>query len=239
MTSVAARHTAAPTFDAAELTRILQAELASPSCRPPLLPAVAMEVMELAQTPEWFTERLNRHATATAHVARLLCKRRGLPGEHAFMCGLLHDIGFSAALLIVAEREGSRSVPFPALAPVLDAVHTDASGLLAWLWKLPTPLADVLGSHHDGVVDGQARPLNAALILAEQLCWEAGAGVLAPPRDADSDALESPDQPLDGIDANWATSVEKAEEIVGLEARAVRADAFALVEELGLGERIA
>jgi HD-like signal output (HDOD) protein len=312
MPQVVQGHTRTVYVSTAELTRLIQAELASPAYRPPLLPAVAMELMELAQTPEVplaelvkvlekdpvlaarvlaiaqsahyarrspvtslrqaavrlgiealtqlvlqaalelkvfrapgfeaFTARLNRHATASAHVTRLVCKRAGLFGEQAFTCGLLHDIGYSAALLIAAEHERTRGLPLATLAPVLDAVHADASGLLARRWKLPSPIPEVVASHHEVVVDGTPRPLNAALLVAEQLCWEAGAGILPPPGDADPGALETPEQPLDGIDTSWASAVAKALEVVGLDARALqaaRAEAFALVEELGLGERVA
>jgi HD-like signal output (HDOD) protein len=59
---------------------------------------------------------LMRHSTVTAHVARIACRMTALPDEYAFMCGLLHDAGLAAGLLIFADtgphgeaREAPRS----------------------------------------------------------------------------------------------------------------------------------
>ncbi len=292
--------------DAAELTAQLQAAIAAPTYRPPVLPSVAMEIMALAseadaelgavvkllerdavlaarvlalaqsaryasRSPvvtlrqaavrmgletlthlvlqaglelqvfrapgfEWFAERANRHATAVAHVTRDVCKAAGVPGEHAFTGGLLHDIGLSATLLLVTERPEWRRLPFEALAPVLDAVHADASGLLARRWNLPDPLPALLATHHQAVVDGRPQPVNAALILAEQLCWEAGAGIADPPGLAAEAGGGLPEQPLEGVDVNWASTVREALGVLAVDDAAVaamRARAFDAVSALG------
>ena len=285
--------------DAGDLTASLQAAISAPTYRPPVLPAVAMEIVALsgqqevelgevvkllekdpvlagrvlalaqsaryaARSPittlrqaavrlgletltnlvlqaglelqvfrapgfEWFAERANRHATAVAHVTREVCRLTKVPGEHAFMAGLLHDVGLSACLLLFNERPEWRGLPFASLAPVLDAVHADASGLLAHRWKLPDPLPAILASHHHPVVDGAPQPVNAALIVAEQLCWEAGAGIAEPPSAAAADGAGLPEQPLEGVDINWTSTVEEAMRVIGLDLEglaAVRAQAF-------------
>jgi HD-like signal output (HDOD) protein len=292
--------------DAAELTADLQAALASPAYRPPVLPSVALEVMALAgqqeaelndvvkllerdpvlaarvlaltqsahyarRSPvvslkqaavrlglealtqlvlqaalalqvfrapgfEWIVERTNRHATAVAHVTRDLCRRTKVPGDHAFTVGLLHDIGLSSCLLLITERPEWRRLPFSVLSPALDAIHADASGLLARSWKLPEPLPGILASHHQAVLDGTPQPINAALIMAEQLCWEAGTGIMEPPRDASASATDMPEQPLEGIDVNWASVVGEAQEVIGLGGAtltAARQQAFEVASSLG------
>jgi HD-like signal output (HDOD) protein len=294
--------------NAAELTSAIKEALASPTYRPPVLPAVALEVMSLARQTdvdlgdvvkllerdpvlaaqllalaqsaqytrrspvmtlrqaavrlgletlshlvlhaalslrifrapgfEWFALRTNRHSTAVAHVTRDVCRRAGLPGDHAFTAGLLHDIGLSSCLQMLSERPGWRRLPFEALAPALDAVHAEASGLLARRWSLPEPLPSILAWHHHAVVDGRAQPINAALIVAEQLCWEAGAGVLEPPCDASPVATAMREQPLDGLDASWPSAVAEALEITGLGAEplaAARLHAFDVVDSIGSG----
>jgi HD-like signal output (HDOD) protein len=187
---------------------------------------------------EWFAERLNRHATAAAHVTRDICRRTGVPAEQAFTCGLLHDIGLASTLQLVAEKPEWRTTPFPLLAPVLDAVHAEASGLLARRWNLPEPLPSVLDTHHHPDVDGVPQPINAALIVAEQLCWEAGAGLVEPPRDASPTELETPEMPSDAIDSNWASTFARAREIIKLDDQklaAARVQAFDVIGSLGLG----
>lgn len=292
--------------DAAELTAQLQAAIAAPTYRPPVLPSVALEIMSLAAEPEvelgsvvkllerdpvlaarvlalaqsaryasrspvvtlrqaavrlgletlthlvlqaglelqvfrapgfeWFVERVGRHATAAAQVTRDVCRAAGVPTEHAFMAGLLHDIGLPACLVLATERPEWRRLPFDRLAPVLDAVHADASGLLARRWKLPDPLPAILATHHQAVVDGRPQPVNAALILAEQLCWEVGAGIAEPPEADGLTTAALPEQPLEGVDVNWASTVEEALRMLALDAAtlaAVRAQAHDAVGALG------
>ena len=187
---------------------------------------------------EWFAERLNRHASAVAHVTRDVCRRTHVPADQAFTCGLLHDIGLASTLQLVAERPEWARIPFLRLAPVLDTVHAEASGLLARRWNLPEPLPTVLASHHHPDADDEPQPINSALIVAEQLCWEAGAGLVDPPRHASATDVDTPEQPNDGIDTNSMSMVARAREILGLDDQglaAARVQAFDVIGSLGLG----
>jgi putative nucleotidyltransferase with HDIG domain len=292
-------------IDPVELTAAVQQALASPTFRAPTLPAVALEVMQLAARPNvQFGEvidvlqrdpvlaarvlsiaqsafyasrspvmslhqatirlglktlrdlvleaalhlkifrvpghdevmaRLFRHSTAVAHVTRAICRRTLVNAEYAFLCGLLHDVGFAAALLAIVDRPEWKRLPLEGIAPVLDAVHVDASGLLARQWKLPLPIQNVVSHHHDVVVNGRVEQANAALVIAEQLCWEAGAGMLPPPDDADPMSVHTPEAPLEGLDVNWTGTFEEARKALkmqDLELGAARAEAFDLVAKL-------
>jgi len=182
-------------------------------------------------------ERLSRHSTATAHVVRAICRRTALDAEYAFLIGLLHDVGFAGCLLALAEDPYWKGITFEQFAPVLDELHEEASALLTRMWKLPDPIQQSVAHHHDVVVGGKPQPINAALILAEQLCWEAGLGMLPPPEDADPYAMAMPEPPLEGIDANWTGVVQEAAKALKMDELAVcaaRAEAFDLLEKLGL-----
>ncbi len=304
-TSPVARVPSAPTVDPVALTSALQQAFASPSYRPPTLPAVVMEVMPLATRPDAkFGEvvkvlerdpvlaarvlsiaqsaayatrskvlslqqaavrlglstlrdlvveaalhvkvfrvpghddvmaRLYRHSTAVAHVMRAVCRRARVEAEYAFLSGLLHDVGITACLLAISERPEWRRVPFDALVPVLDAVHADASGQLARRWKLPEPIAELVADHHALVVNGKPQRTNAALIVAEQLCWEAGAGMLPPPDDADPNSKVTPEPPLEGLDVNWIDLFTQAQQVLGMDEPTLlgaREEAFGIVASL-------
>jgi len=178
--------------------------------------------------------RLARHSTASAHVIRAICRRTRVETEYAFLCGLLHDVGFAAALLALSGDPQLGRAPFEALAPVLDDVHDEASGLLARLWKLPAEVQRVVASHHDLGKDPE--PVSAALVVAEQLVWEAGAGIEPPPPDANPMSLATPEPPSEGVDVNWTGMVEQARRALGMDDLAfgaARAEAFALVGQIG------
>ena len=96
---------------------------------------------------------LMRHSMLTAHVARMACRLTAIPDEFAFMCGLLHDVGLAAGLLIFADADGSRTPrkeppPFEEVAVALGVVHEEASAILAEAWGLHPEIRVVLGIHH-------------------------------------------------------------------------------------------
>jgi HD-like signal output (HDOD) protein len=293
-------------LDRHDVVAHLQRTFASPAYQPPMLPEVALEVMQLSQRPdvrfeevvallqkdavlaarvlslaqssayaarspiqtlhqaavrlglttmrdvvlqaaihmkvfrvpgyEAAMERLARHSAAAAHVTRAVCRRTSVEAEYAFLCGLLHDVGFAASLLALADDPAWRRSTFEELAPVLDEVHEEASGLLARLWKLPEGLQRMVASHHEPRPGGKAEQVNAALIVAEQLCWEAGAGLEPPPPGASAFSMETPEPPTDGVDVNWSGLVDEARGVLrmdDLSLAAARAEAFQVVERLG------
>ncbi len=181
-------------------------------------------------------ERLARHSAAVAHVTRAVCKRTNVEAEYAFLCGLLHDVGFAASLLALAGDPTWRRATFEELGPVLDEVHEEASAVLARLWKLPEGIQRLVATHHDPAPDGKAQALNASLVVAEQLCWEAGAGLEPPPPGAQAFSMETSEPPSDGLDVNWTGVVEEARKILRLDdlaMAAARAEAFQVVAALG------
>jgi len=295
-------------LDQHDVVARLQRTFSSPSYQPPMLPEVALEIMQLSQKPdvkfeevvallqkdavlagrvlsiaqssayaarspiqtlqqasvrlglkamrdvvleaafhmkifrvpgyEAAMERLARHSAAVAHVMRAVCRRTNVEAEYAFLCGLLHDVGFAASLLALCEDPTWRKASWDELAPVLDEVHEEASGLLARLWKLPENIQRMVATHHEPAPEGKAQPVNAALVVAEQLCWEAGAGLEPPPPGADAYSMDSPEPPTQGVDVNWSGLVEEARRHLRMDdlaMAAARAEAFAVVEALGGG----
>ena len=139
--------------------------------------ALHMRVFRSAEYSE-LMEQLRRHCTACANVCRLLATRAGQDPENAFLCGLLHDIGAAAILIVLGERRKNE----PALeGAVLDEVvrqtHEDVSGMLVRLWKLPGDVAEVV-SHHHGRAAVEAAPLlSSIVVVADALSTKLGFSV--------------------------------------------------------------
>ena len=119
--------------------------------------------------------RLRRHSSATAEMARVVCQRLSLDDDHAFLCGLLHDVGLAAAIIAISEGASGETVDFGSAWPAIYDVHEVAGRRLAEIWRLPTELGMVIGSHHGS----RAFPSEtaAAVALADQLVSEQGAGI--------------------------------------------------------------
>ena len=115
-------------------------------------------------------EQLRRHSTACANLCRLLASRAGQDSEHAFLCGLLHDIGIAGILIVLGERRKSEPPLDPSvLDEVVRQVHEDISGMLVRLWRLPNEVAEVVEHHHGRAAVETAPLLSAVVVVADTL----------------------------------------------------------------------
>jgi HD-like signal output (HDOD) protein len=105
---------------------------------------------------------LRRHSTLTAYVARALCAKLRRSGEHAFMCGLLHDVGVAAAAYVIGTR-----VPFAFAWPVILEAHSEAGRILCRAWRLPAEIEIVVGYHEAGRVGAHLHPSLCVNAIAE------------------------------------------------------------------------
>ncbi len=119
---------------------------------------------------------LRRHSVATAYVARLVCRETSFYDEYAFMCGLLHDVGMAACMILLSNhrkgKPGSLEIEWPA---ILEA-HAEASQLLCARWKLPPDVVRVVGAHHVIRVGGHPHPMAAVIAVAEEIAISLGFG---------------------------------------------------------------
>jgi HD-like signal output (HDOD) protein len=123
--------------------------------------------------------QVQRHSTVTAYIARIVCGKARIDGDHAFICGLLHDAGFAGLLFAVTHFEGSESPPLEQIWADIDQLHERASGILARLWGLPDSIVEVVGHHHH-LHTGEFSKVAAAICIADRLSRSFGADVVGP-----------------------------------------------------------
>jgi len=124
-------------------------------------------------------EQIRRHSTVTAYIARIVCKHAKVDEEHAFLCGLLHDIGFAGLLFAVSNIEAEASPPLIQLWGEIDVLHEQASRLITKLWALPIELQELVGHHHH-LHTGETSRVAAAIHIADRLSERFGASVVGP-----------------------------------------------------------
>lgn len=149
---------------------------------------IALVFAEAAMNAEVFSsqvfqapmEALRKHSTATAHIARKLAERGGQPGDRVYLCGLLHDIGIAACLLVAAELEApeGKRFKFAQLEAAIHAVHEQAADIMSSLWNMPEGLRWVLAHHHNFALRTHISPIAALICLASWIAGESGAGVI-------------------------------------------------------------
>jgi putative nucleotidyltransferase with HDIG domain len=137
-----------------------------------------------AATYEKPMEALRRHSLMVAYGARLVARQTAVDAEYAFLCGLLHDVGVSAALILLGGEPGTaRPEPRPTIDQVwasLPWIHEDLSGQIVKLWKLPPEVQMVVAQHHKMHIGGYAHPAIAALRVAEGMAEALGLGLTNP-----------------------------------------------------------
>jgi len=139
--------------------------------------ALHMRVFRSAEYSE-LMDALRRHSTACANLCRMLAARTGQDPESAFVCGLLHDIGAAAILIVLGERRKSEpALESAVLGEVIRQTHEDVSGMLAQLWKLPGDVAEVVAHHHDPAAIKEAPLLSSIVAVADSLSTKFGFSV--------------------------------------------------------------
>lgn len=125
-----------------------------------------------------YMDKLRVHSAMVAQVARLVSRQTALYDEHAFLCGLLHDVGIAAALIAFADAtpRGQEPPAFAQIWPAIRDAHGAAGGILAKLWQLPPEVAFVIEHHHDFIVGGYPHPTGATIELANYFCEKVNAG---------------------------------------------------------------
>jgi putative nucleotidyltransferase with HDIG domain len=139
--------------------------------------ALHMRVFRSAEYSELMDD-LRRHSTACANLCRVLAARTGQDPENAFVCGLLHDIGAAAILIVLGERRRSEpALEGAVLGEVIRQTHEDVSGMLVQLWKLPGDVAEVVAHHHGQEAIKEAPLLSSIVAVADSLSAKFGFSV--------------------------------------------------------------
>lgn len=142
-----------------------------------------------------------RHSTVTAYITRIVCRRAGIDADLAFICGLLHDVGFAGLLLAVKHVEGSSAPSLTMLWPHVDDLHERASHLLVERWGLPRDVVEVVGHHHH-LHTGPTARIAAAVRLADHLTEYFDCSVRGPKVDGE----RLPGDSIDAFDLETAAA---------------------------------
>jgi HD-like signal output (HDOD) protein len=142
-----------------------------------------------------------RHSTVTAYITRIVCRWAKIDADLAFICGLLHDVGFAGLLLAVRHVEGSQAPSLSMLWQHVDGLHERASHMLVERWGLPPEVVEVVGHHHHLHTGATARTA-AAVRLADHLTEYFDTAVRGPKVDGE----RLPGDHIDAFDLETAAS---------------------------------
>lgn len=148
--------------------------------------AVSQRSLYLIQHPllKSYMEKLWQHAFASALGSQWLARRCNYPqqADHAFLAGLLHNIGQLVILRVIdglyANRKPNASeLPEALLCEVLESSMHNAQGyVLMKRWNLPEEYCIVARDHHKEPYDSN-NLLLVIVRLLDQFCEKLGIGL--------------------------------------------------------------
>ncbi len=132
-----------------------------------VLVASAFRVFRPHGVRRFSIERLQSHSLSVGGLARRIAQSLDLsrvPVDHAFVGGLLHDVG---KLLLACNypekydetlrRASDEGIP-PRIAEehAFGTTHAEVGAYLLWLWALPDPITEIVLRHHEHPTDRAA-----------------------------------------------------------------------------------
>lgn len=151
-----------------------------------------------------------RHAVAVAHLSRHASRLLEVDGEHAFLCGLFHDLGQPMFLQLI-DKSGL-AVPPTERVQTMDLVHPLLGERLARKWNLPAAAGEVARFHHAFRVGDELDHAHVVKVVAaaDRAAYHVGLGS----REVPENAMEDPRWAELGIPAAHVPSLlARAEEL--------------------------
>jgi putative nucleotidyltransferase with HDIG domain len=127
------------------------------------------------------------HAIVLAHVHRHVASVVGFDSEHAFVCGLLHDLGRPLTLSLLSDAKAPKLDPAQRTV-LVDALHCTIGARVAEAWGLPDVVIRVCRDHHADV-GGSAASMNGVSTIAICEALVAAGGFASAPQ-PDPEACE-------------------------------------------------
>jgi putative nucleotidyltransferase with HDIG domain len=126
------------------------------------------------------------HSMMTAIATRRLAVFASVPGETAFLAGLIHDIGKVVVLRGIATLRKKDPLRFKVddhtIPEFMDARHCSVGDILCRAWNIPDDLRDAVTNHHQGTLSGRAGALTAVVQMADLMATKIGASLRPDPK---------------------------------------------------------
>lgn len=123
--------------------------------------------IEVYQSDIWEAQmkQLRTYSVIVGQICRVIARYLPLDGEDAFMCGLLHRIGFAVGLQKVTPKGDSRTEIWD----VLEISHSVFGKMVCQAWGLKESITTSVAHYGQTIVDGETHLYNAAVLVAEEL----------------------------------------------------------------------
>ncbi len=157
-------------------------------------------------------EQLLQHSLDTALTARIIARCEKLPvadGEHAYLAGILHDVGRVVIAMQPAAGTVAGSSSAESLAE-MEQHHAEIGAYLLGLWGFPSPIVEAVAYHHKPTDFGPAGlTLPRIVHIADQLAQERHSPVPDPVESTlEPDLLQSL-----GLEDRWPHWVAALDEV--------------------------
>lgn len=110
-------------------------------------------------------QKILQHSLKCAYIGKKIAAQIGQDEEDAFVCGLLHDIGKTVMINLLADYDLNE----PTYRQILEKYHPETGGRLALKWNLPPVVQEAILYHHDATKSKEFRESIEVIALANAI----------------------------------------------------------------------
>lgn len=123
-----------------------------------------------------------KHSMAVGYICQELAQNIKIDSEHAFLCGLLHDIGKPFLLDVVSmiskKKQARKRISQESLILVLDHLHQAVGGILARIWKFSDTITQSVAHHHEyPTLEGKTKQMANLVYISDLIAHQLDIGL--------------------------------------------------------------
>lgn len=132
--------------------------------------AVVMQAfldMEIYSEEAWKREldQIRNYNLIVAHLCRIISRYSSADSDTAFLCGLLHRLGFAVGLnKLTSKEDGSEEVWH-----ALEMSHTVFGKMVLQEWGMDDEIQDVVAHYGQIVINGEINLYSCIILVAEEI----------------------------------------------------------------------
>ena len=108
---------------------------------------------------------IRTYSLIVGHLCRIISRYSSVNQDTAFLCGLLHRIGFAAGLSQFDDMEQG----FEEIWHTMEVSHTVFGRMTLVEWGLDEEVQDVVANYGQVVINGKVNLLSATILVAEEI----------------------------------------------------------------------
>ncbi len=123
--------------------------------------------LEIYRSDTWDVQlkQLRTYSVIVGQICRVIARYISLDGNDAFLCGLLHRVGFAVGL----QKLTTKSENINDLWEALEICHPIFGKMVCQEWGMPERVSEVVAHYGQTIINGEVNLYSTYILVAEEL----------------------------------------------------------------------